>query len=221
MNLPDSLAARPRHRGLPVPHLAPFFDEHLHGDDHLRFAVGPDGALGGIRYVDEMPDDRDARGVLWIRMTPSAGATVAEMGKVHPHRQRECMLAPACQVCATPLPADAVPWVLPLPEIANVPAGAMVRTATPPTCLACAGRSRQLCPLLRRAGSRLCIVRGFSAWGVSGCERGGAATVAALTGTARPRWIPYTDTATLGRVIAEQLVVELADLEQVDEIPPR
>lgn len=131
------------------------------------------------------------------------------------------MLAPACQVCATPLPADAVPWVLPLPEIANVPAGAMVRTATPPTCLACAGRSRQLCPLLRRAGSRLCIVRGFSAWGVSGCERGGAATVAALTGTARPRWIPYTDTATLGRVIAEQLVVELADLEQVDEIPPR
>ncbi|MET9263792.1 hypothetical protein [Amycolatopsis sp. NPDC004079] len=54
-----------------------------------------------------------------------------------------------------------------------------------------------------------------------GSERGGAATVAAVLGTARPRWIPYTDTAVLGRVIAEQLIVELAECELVDEIPPR
>uniref|UniRef100_UPI003F4980D5 hypothetical protein n=1 Tax=Amycolatopsis sp. CA-096443 TaxID=3239919 RepID=UPI003F4980D5 len=218
VSLPDPLAARPRHCGLPVPHLAPFADEQMHGDDRLRFTVAPDGTLGQVGFVDEVPGDRDAQGVLWIRMTPSAGATAAEMGRVHPRRQRECMSGPACQVCGMTLTAEAIPWVLPLSEI---PASGMVRTATPPTCLDCAGASRRLCPLLRRAGSRLCLVRGFRPWGVIGSERGGAATIAAVTGSVRPSWFPYTDTAALGRVIAEQLIVELTDLDTVDEIPAR
>ncbi|MET9263791.1 hypothetical protein [Amycolatopsis sp. NPDC004079] len=81
MRLPGPLADRPRHRGLPVPYLAPFVDERMHGDERLRFEVAPDGTLGRIRYADEVPGDRDARGVLWIRVTSRPGRRRRTWGK--------------------------------------------------------------------------------------------------------------------------------------------
>jgi hypothetical protein len=218
--LPGPVEARPRYRGLPVPYLVPVDDERLHGDDQLRFAVDHDGGLSHVAFVDEQPGDRDADGVLWIRVTPTSGSSTAEMGKVHARRQRECMLTPACQVCSAPLPAGAVPWVLPLTEMTRLRPDGTLRTPTPPTCLDCAEVSRRLCPLLRRDGSRLYLVRAHRPWGVIGAERGGAASVAALLGTARPQWIPYADTARTGRTIAEQMILELASLEHVDDVPP-
>src|SRR2546430_4416991 len=56
----------------------------------------------GIGYVDETLADRDEHGVLWQRVPSRPGRGRAELGRVHPLRQRRAMRRLLCGVCAGP-----------------------------------------------------------------------------------------------------------------------
>ncbi len=205
-----------------MPYLVPFWGEEpvvVHAIQRVRC---PDGHWR-VSYPDEQPGDRDAAGALWTRMTSVEQPTIAEMGQVHSHRQRDCMLTPRCQVCGDMLPPDAVPWVVPLTEVEHTgPGEDQFLTATPPTCLSCAAVARRLCPLLRSAGSRLYTVRSYRPWGVIGTDAS-IATLGelVLNKPIKPRWIGYHQTAELHQAIAEQLIVQLLKADVIDDVPGR
>jgi hypothetical protein len=214
----DRISGRPVQRGLPVPYLVPYQGEGLIVVDKLRRTRTADGHWR-VSFTDEQTSDRDAAGALWTRMASVEQPTFADMGKVHPHRQRECMLTPCCQVCGDMLAADAVPWLVPLTETAR-PSGDQFLTATPPTCLSCASVARRLCPALRGAGSRLNIVRSYRPWGVIGMDTDHDTLIAvSMNMPPKLRWVGYHQTAQLHQVIAEQLIVELLEFDVVDDVP--
>ncbi|MFE2032851.1 hypothetical protein ACFXBB_06230 [Streptomyces scopuliridis] len=93
--------------GLLVPHITAREGKELGSSRNL--GVLPN--LGGLRYLNEFPPDRDINGVLWARCSQVLGPDRLPTGrplwrKVHPTRQRETMLKLRCQVCAGPTKTD-------------------------------------------------------------------------------------------------------------------
>lgn len=219
MSMSDRIGGRPVQRGLPVPYLVPYWGEGPVIVDKIRRTRTAAGHWR-VSFPDEQPSDRDAAGALWTRVSSVEQPAIAEMGRVHPHRQRDCMLTPRCQVCGHTLTADPMPWVLPLTEIATARRReGRFLTITPPTCLSCAAVARRLCPALRRVGSRLYTVRSYQPWGVVGMATSHDTLIAmSMNQPAKPRWIGYHQTAELDQVIAEQLIVELLEFDVVDDI---
>jgi hypothetical protein len=119
------------------------------GEQALPVRVVRTGA--GIAYADEVPWDRDERGVLWTRTAWRPGRGRPEFGRVHTTRQRRAMTRLLCQVCGGPAdrtsggvlwllgedPADPGSWPDPL------------LTGHPPVCAPCAVRAVRACPHLR------------------------------------------------------------------------
>jgi hypothetical protein len=222
VTMSDRIGGRPMQRGLPVPYLVPFWGEGPLVIDKISRTRTADGHWR-VSFPDEQPSDRDAAGALWTRVASVEQPTIADMGKVHPHRQRDCMLTPRCQVCGDTLAADAVPWLVPLTETAtDRPGGDRFLTATPPTCWSCATVARRLCPALRGAGSRLHTVRSCRPWGVIGMGTDIETLVAiSMDKPPKPRWVGYHQTAQLDQVVAEQLIVELLEFDVVNDTVAR
>ncbi|MFJ6578351.1 hypothetical protein ACIQMY_20570 [Streptomyces sp. NPDC091368] len=121
----------------------------------------------GIAYPDPRPDDRDADGFLWARVTGTA-AGPPEYAVPHPRRQRAAMENPArllCQVGMGPATAtpDGVLWLVPRPRGTaedplrpRWPAGRIVE---PPVCAAHAPAAAHGCPRLRESGYAALLVR--------------------------------------------------------------
>lgn len=123
----------------------------------------------GIGYADEHPYDRDARGVLWRRVSVSPGKGRPEYGRVHLLRQRRAMRRLLCQVCGRPVTVspDGLLWLMGRQGYDANPWPAPIETGHPPVCLACAQISVRACPHLRRAYVAL-RVRGYRPIGVHG-----------------------------------------------------
>ncbi|MGX2995035.1 hypothetical protein JNUCC64_12165 [Streptomyces sp. JNUCC 64] len=112
--------------------------------------VRPDGE--GLGYRDETASDRDARHVLWSRVTQAPGRGRPDFGSVHPLRQRDAMTRFACQVCGGEASRTAKGWLFLLPAATGScgpewPEG--VLHTKPPLCLPCAGTALKYCPHLR------------------------------------------------------------------------
>ncbi|MFE7120486.1 hypothetical protein ACFU99_34170 [Streptomyces sp. NPDC057654] len=115
----------------------------------------------GLYYTDEVPGDRDLRGVLWARQghnprnnrgQPTGRPIYAQ---VHPSRQRETMYGLRCQICCRePASRTDLGFLflaeLPPPDDADAgwPEGAL--TSQPPLCLPHAAVSAERCPPLIR-----------------------------------------------------------------------
>ncbi|BBB00071.1 hypothetical protein RVR_6962 [Actinacidiphila reveromycinica] len=140
-------APRPRTPAPAVPYIATWSaEERAAGPLVLR----PDGR--GIGYPDEVPHDRDAEGVLWMRAGLARGRGKPSFGAVHPARQRRAMRLLLCQVCAGPADRDddGVLWLLG-DDRDDWPGWPEEMGAThPPICRPCAVASLRLCPYLRR-----------------------------------------------------------------------
>jgi hypothetical protein len=123
----------------------------------------------GIGYADEMPWDRDERGVLWARVPSRPGQGRPEFGKVHGQRQRLAMTRLLCQVCGRPAnrTSDGLLWLV--GEDPHDPASwpDPLLTSHPPVCTGCAEQSVRVCPHLRNQHVAL-RVRTFELAGVRG-----------------------------------------------------
>ncbi|MBE1580407.1 hypothetical protein ACFORH_43420 [Amycolatopsis roodepoortensis] len=216
---PPRVEDLPKFRGLPVPYLVPW-DGEAGYEPVIRVSL-TDG-VWRVAFADERPGDRDDRGVLWYRNEPRVDGedlvALPHMGRVHERRQRDCMQRPACQVCSRSLDPDAVPWLLPTPEMADMGEGGHRCTPTPPTCLDCVPASRRYCPALREAGSTLLTVRAFTVWGVSGIVCSTPADAAELLGRRRKGWIGW-DSELLPLTIAQEIVVRIDEFDIVDAAP--
>lgn len=105
---------------------------------------------GGIGYADEMPIERDERGVLWSRELFCPGVGDPIYHQVHALRQRTAMLLLLCQVCGGPAShtEEGTLWLLrdrgrrtpKWPENHQI--------AQPPLCIRCAKISVRFCPWL-------------------------------------------------------------------------
>jgi hypothetical protein len=125
--------------------------------------------LGGIGYSGEQPQDRDSRGVLWLRRHAARGSGRPLYGDVHPGRQRLAMERLLCQVCGEPTDTDerGVLWLL---EDARTDWEGWpneLLTTHPPICRPCVSTARQECPhmwrgsvLVRVGRSEVCAVWG-------------------------------------------------------------
>lgn len=147
-------AGRPVVNGLPVPWVARWSGEKpAPSAEFVRETLqSPDGSLSfRIRYADEKPADRDQFGILWYR-APAQSLGHPEFSQVHPHRQRDAMDLPRCQVCAKPLRAAGAVWMLAPSEIDAKGTGEAM-TGQPPLCPPCVELSSTYCPHLR-SGAR-------------------------------------------------------------------
>lgn len=106
----------------------------------------------GIGYVDETLADRDARGVLWQRVTLRRGHGRPEFGRIHPLRQRRAMRKLLCGICAGPPDCDerGVLWLVRdyRGDWPNWPEH--MGATEPPICLPYARLSVRMCPSLRK-----------------------------------------------------------------------
>ncbi len=137
----------PRQPAPTVPYIATWSAEERSAGPVVLRADGR-----GIAYRDEVPHDRDAEGVLWMRSGLARGRGKPSFGAVHPARQRRAMRLLLCQVCAGPADRDAegVLWLLG-DDRDDWPGWPEEMGAThPPICRPCALVSLRLCPYLRR-----------------------------------------------------------------------
>lgn len=106
----------------------------------------------GLGYADEVPTDRDSRGVLWQRTPVRQQTGRPEFGRVHPLRQRRAMRRLLCQVCggAADRTDDGVLWLLRdhRDDWPGWPEG--MASVEPPVCVPCVAVSLKFCPALRR-----------------------------------------------------------------------
>ncbi|WP_372407423.1 hypothetical protein [Streptomyces luteireticuli] len=131
---------------------------------HLVLAPG-----GGIALRWENDDDRDGFGVLWAGCAAGPERGTPEYGRVHPRRQRECMVGLLCQVCGRPADMSERGWLWLLDTTGldePFPAEGS-RTTNPPVCRDCAAKAALRCPVLRR-GHVLVRVRRPMVMGVHG-----------------------------------------------------
>ncbi|MGA5418484.1 hypothetical protein [Streptomyces pseudogriseolus] len=120
--------------------------------DNLRLTPLGSGRYR-LGYADEDPRDRDIRGVLWARC--GFGEVDDEgrlMGRpqwrmMHPLRQRGCMQALRCQVCAGPARTP-LGWIFLAGPGAVDPYDEPVLTNQPPVCPEHARTAAELCPHL-------------------------------------------------------------------------
>lgn len=92
----------------------------------------------GLAYVDEIPEDRDARGVLWQRCSQSLGPSGKPTGawltgQVHPGRLRETMSRLHCPICNYPADRSGDGWLFLEPLLAEPVEGRL--TTWPAVCL--------------------------------------------------------------------------------------
>jgi hypothetical protein len=122
----------------------------------------------GLAYVDEVPQDRDAFGALWVRASilPAARRGEPEFANMAPFRQRRCMADMLCQVCAARPEKPEGPYLFLMKDVGR-PIQEGEVTASPPVCLPCAGKAVKHCGPLRR-GFVAAQVRHAPAWGVAG-----------------------------------------------------
>lgn len=146
----------------------------------------PRNGVPHIAYQHPRPNDRDAHGNLWARMTrPPEG----ERGRVifdsmDPLRQRECMEGLLCQVCAKPAETSAgalfIEWQRPGEQPKPL---SRIATDAPPVCRTCLPLSLRHCPFLPSEETmRVLLVRKSNPSGVSG-------TLYRVSGDLRT-WIP-------------------------------
>lgn len=113
--------------------------------------------LAGIGYLNEQPEDRDERGILWRRAPSRPGRGRPMFGDIHTGRQRQAMSELLCQVCAGPSDQTEAGtlWLLKdhRGDWPGWPNGMGV--TEPPICLPCAQLSRQVCPALRKGNVAL------------------------------------------------------------------
>ncbi|MFE2747296.1 hypothetical protein ACFXKX_23710 [Streptomyces scopuliridis] len=181
----------------------------------------------GIAYADEVAQDRDDRGALWVRRPNNQGEGKPQLGNVHALRQRHVMNSLLCQVCAEPADQDArgTLWLLEDSRADWIGWPNDLLTTHPPICLPCARESVRRCPHLLR-GHVAVRVRKTDVVGVYGLRyypgrllpHAGARDV-----------VPYSDPA-IRWVLASQQVRGLNDCTLVDlqtegapdcRIPPR
>ncbi|MEU6578168.1 hypothetical protein [Streptomyces sp. NPDC046805] len=183
---------------------------------------GPDGHLQ-LGYWDELPEDRDLRGVLWGRCSQAIGTDGLPTGRprwrmVHPSRQRESMEQLRCQVCAQPARTRHGVIFLAGPNEVS-PDDAVVRTAQPPVCLEHARVAARQCPHL---ASRPTVFLAQSAplYGVIGTPyQWGNSGLNALPATDTP--LPYGHPG-LRWFLASQMVRRLRayTIISIDDLPP-
>jgi hypothetical protein len=118
--------------------------------------------------VDEVPQDRDGFGALWVRASilPAARRGVPEFANMAPFRQRRCMADMLCQVCAVRPERPEGPYLFLMKDVGR-PIQEGEVTASPPVCLPCAGEAVKYCGPLRR-GFVAAWVSSAPAWGVAG-----------------------------------------------------
>ncbi|MEV6141356.1 hypothetical protein [Streptomyces sp. NPDC051992] len=134
-----------------VPYVAAYSNELGPRESELCLEV-PRNGIPHIAYLHPRPDDRDAHGNLWARMTrPSAderGSALFDC--MDPLRQRECMEGLLCQVCAKPAATSVgtvfVEWQRPGEQPKRLD---RITTDAPPVCRECLPLSFLACPFLR------------------------------------------------------------------------
>lgn len=200
---------------LVVPYVASWSEERPVRESLLR--VRPDG--GGLRWSDEVTEDRDDRGVLWGRTQAAQGTGFPQFHLVHPHRQRETMQRMLCQVCAQPASRTSRGWLFLMSDetAERMLAEGGDLCTQPPLCVPCAGISSLRCPHLRNRtiAIRAKRVRPYGVDGVlyAPTPRGDAATPVPHSGTV----YPYSaGIRPLRWVLASQLVMQLSRVTIVD-----
>lgn len=147
-------AGRPVVNGLPVPWVARWSGERPAASAAFvrETLQSPDGSLSfRITYADETPADRDQFGILWYRAAAQRLGH-PEFSQVHPHRQRDAMDRPRCQVCSKRLRIEDAVWMLAGTEVDPEGTG-QAMTGQPPLCTPCVELSTTYCPHLR-SGAR-------------------------------------------------------------------
>ncbi|CAM5363808.1 hypothetical protein GCM10010329_84850 [Streptomyces spiroverticillatus] len=156
---------------VPVPYVTAYTNELGPRLDELTVEIRPNRAPQ-IAYVLPTPNDRDAHGNLWARMTrPPEGERGRPLFEsMDPLRQRECMQGLLCQVCAKPAEREDgtlfIEW-----QHANEPPIRLDRIITdmPPLCPSCVPVSLKHCRFLRDEKSAVVLlVRKSVPSGVSG-----------------------------------------------------
>lgn len=200
-------------KGVPVPFITTWSKEveslKLRGETGAQVKMvgtSPDGLLR-VSYSDELPYDRDSHGVLWQRYPLAMYQGEPYFAKVHPSRQRRCMVRRLCQVCgnAASLDSDGWLWLVTHEDAARLRAGGeqRVRTANPPVCTRCSELARDLCPHLLK-GNALVRANTITDWGVYGQK-------ATPNGAYPGHTVAYDDPAVIQIVAGQQLVI-ISDL---------
>ncbi|MFF8408960.1 hypothetical protein [Streptomyces omiyaensis] len=183
-------------------------------------------AADGIGFPDPRPDDRDAEGILWPRVTGEEQGDPL-YADVHPLHQRAAMEDPRrllCQVGMGPatVTSDGVLWLVPRPTGSATdpwrPGWPAVRTVEPPVCAAHAPLAARWCPRLRLGGHAAVFVRRAPLVAVDGTLY---RPTAAGTVATRPRAVFELDGDGHQEVdarflLAEHLVRRLEDVTPVD-----
>ncbi|QNE75637.1 hypothetical protein [Streptomyces finlayi] len=134
-----------------VPYVAAYSNELGPRESDMCLEV-PRNGVPHIAYTHPRPDDRDAHGNLWARMTrpPESERGRVMWASMDPLRQRECMEGLLCQVCAKPAETDTgalfVEWERPGEEPTPLN---RITTDAPPVCLTCLPLAFLACPFLR------------------------------------------------------------------------
>lgn len=197
------------HRGTPVPFITAWEQEvqgAMQGAGNKGAMVkmvgtSPDSLLR-VSYEDESPYDRDSHGVLWQRYPLAMYRGAPQFAKVHPARQRRCMVRRLCQVCGNPADVneDGWLWLVAHQDAARLGAGGerRVRTANPPVCTPCSELARQKCPHLLK-GHMLVRAAAIKDWGVYGLK-------ATPDGASTGHEVAYGDPAAVQMIAGQQIV---------------
>jgi hypothetical protein len=149
----EPAAARPlEFKGMPVPYVAAWSHE-ASTDVAAPYLISRTNVFTGrvqVRYLDERPEDRDERGMLWHRVSENPGSGEPLFAQLHTTRQRRVMQAGRCQVCAGPANVWMTSESLWHEHLATFGAGAPFQSFDPPVCLACAQRAQKFCPAMGR-----------------------------------------------------------------------
>ncbi|MDJ0380825.1 hypothetical protein [Streptomyces sp. G-G2] len=205
-----------------VPYITAREGEEADSFLNLRMGRGPDGRPR-LRYVDELPPDRDLKDVLWARYSMSLDTFGQPCGTprwrmVHPHRQRVTMALLRCQVCTVQL--KRTDGILFLETAGEEGYDGPVKTAQPPVCLEHARMAAGRCPRLRARGHVALLATRFPLYGVIGhAYQWSANGLQALSDMDSP--IPYRHPQ-IGMFLASQLVRELREYKVVnlDDLVP-
>lgn len=171
-----------------------------------------------LRYLDEEPEDRDVRGVLWGRCAQNfrdergmpTGAPRWRL--MHPSRQRECMQAMRCQVCAQPARTPLGFVFLAGPDDYG-PDETTIITAQPPVCPRHTRTAARLCPHLD-GRPQVFLAQGAPLYGVHGTAYGVGDEGVHMVGqpdNAMPYGHPH-----LRAFLASQMVRRLSSFRLVD-----
>ncbi|MDX3067101.1 hypothetical protein PV518_33840 [Streptomyces sp. ND04-05B] len=200
------------HKGVPVPAIAAWSNEHLKQPVVVC-------AADGVAFEDALSASqhalgRDKDGVLWRRWALRQGDGTPEFNVVHAPRQKRAMRKLLCQVCGGPSDVNEQGRLWLLEDYQGVEGWPEREVTThPPVCRPCAPLAARLCPHLR---DKVVAVRArrVSLDGVYG---------QVYTGGPGPLPIPvekrvvFTNEWRLKWTVASQLAATLMDVTVVDQ----